>query len=387
MHIKRGTAAALTLMLLLTGCKGTVDGRETMELAADYMNDETYAAPFPGMKTETQVQDVCRQFLKNVWDGEYEKAMTLLPLNDLTFVDITTLKGYVESYGLTSDASITYTEYLRDGANYVDCKAEGYPTLTIKADVLTDGVGEADEASGSSPKFQLTLTDFVATNYTLHVPKGTLTTLDGKDLTEYSTDGENFVIPYISKGNHEVSMSNIFVQGIGTTVDVQGGTTDLSTLMYVQGDLRGQLIKLAAQTLTALNNAIIADDWEKFRTYFVPDMNMSDFSVPFHAAYNAKSAIYGLTQEKVKDLEQVDHMDVRYTGYDTVEVKLGTAWKWAAKGAFQYNEKTDTYKVTRWSNMNMVNTLELYYDGKTLYVKNIDDASLTRLTAGLEEWR
>lgn len=384
MHLKgnarRGAAALLLAPMLLAGCKGTVDGRETVELAAGYMNDGAYAAPYPGMRTETQVQGYCEQFLKKVWAGDYESAMSMLTLTDLTFVDISTLKQYVEDYGLVEGADITYTEYIRDGIVYVDCKAGENPAMTLKVDATQD-----EETKNYS--FALTLPNFVATDYGITVPQGTKVTLDGKDISGYSEDGAKFVIPFISKGEHTVAMSNIFVEGIEAKVDVQNGGTDLSSYMYVTGDLRTQLINISAQTLQALNKTILTDDWDTFRTYFVPDMNMSDFSVPFHTAYNMKSIVYGLEMTKIKDLEQVDHLDVRYTGYDTVEVKLGTSWKWAAKGGYTYNEKKNEYKVTKWSDMNIVNTLELYYDGKTLYVKDIDDASLTRLTDGLEEWR
>lgn len=366
--MKRLLIFCLCSVLLLSGCKGTILGTDQLE-TANYIN-KAGDTIFPSVNETTVVIHTCKDFVENIKSGNFNAAYAQLLVSDNTFVPLDAFKQYTSSW-VVDDMS--FTESVSSGVKTVTGRAGDFSVLF-----------ELTQMEDNS--WKISLPSFTLKDFRIKVPNKMGITLDEKDISAYKTDDNVYTIPELAVTAHELTLTTAFGDPIKMSISEPTQEIDVTDYLSVKEPLRAQMFKLAGTTLSALNKTVLERDWEKFAKYFAEGVQVSNFSTSFETGYQAKKDIYDFKLAETRDLE-LSPLDVRFTGYDTIEVTLGTRWTWAGKDDYKVDNKTGEVTVRRTSEMKMKSVVELQYDGTSWYVISVDSESLARLTAGLEQWR
>ena len=373
--MKKVILSLIAASMLLTGCNGAILGTDIIESA-------NYGAAggvniVPSINKTTTVYRLCDTFVQNILNGDYTSAFNMLSIADTTFVSADDFREWVSTIGLTDEYSLV--------------ESSGLTTKVVTL-TTTEGSVPLTMLAQESGGFLLLIDTFTTKDFEITVPTGVKLTIDDVDVSEYKQTSESssediYVIPEISNSPHRLSLQTVFSTPL--TMDISSTSSNINVLDYmtVSDPLRSQVREIASNFLLSVNDTIIEQDWEKFSEYFAPGIVASTYSTDFNTGHTIKSTAYELELIEVRDLEQ-SAMDVCYTGYNTIKATFGTRWSWYAKGD-GYEIDSDSGKVTLHSKseMRMVNTVELYYDGTNWSIYAIDSESLARLTSGLEQWR
>lgn len=373
--MKRAIALFTLSALLLTGCSGTVAGTDKVVPVSGYIVDKSSPRIIPTIKTGTLVVQYCDTLLKAALGGDVATLYNGLIFGDNTFVTLEGFTRWFQNSGITEE--YTLTEQITSKVKYIICTC---------ANGVTYSLAPIEQEDGS---YKYTWDSVTTKNYKLTAPVGIPVKLDGVDISSYGVTNDNIVtytIPELINEAHNITVSTVFSGDIEMQVSSTVSDFDVSPYLIAEEPLRSQLIQTASKTIETLNKLVVAQDWDKFTTFFTPGLNTSPFSGAFYRG-RTKSKVYDLKLVDTRDLELGD--DVVYTGYNTVKITLGTRWTWAGVDNFRVNDTTGEVTINKISEMRIRNVLELYYDTETKkwYVNYIDDESLAGLVEGLEDWR
>lgn len=370
-------ALALLGTVLLSGCAGTIQGRDTLDKCAGVFTGTT--SMFPSVDTDTQVCENLDILLKHALVGEYQQAFDMLVIEDTTFVTLDNFSSWFQKSGIID--GYTLTEDKRDKTKLVNVSS-----ATASYDFYPE---KQEDGSWKYRVNELCAQDFVIT-----CPAGIPISLDGIDLAAYATgttgDITTYTIPQILDAPHSIEIDTYFTDP--QTINIANCSTpvDISKHLAVPKKQRTQFIKnLASPMLAQMNKVVIEQDWDKFCALFTPDKNMQEYQQHFYKG-SVKTNVYDLKLLETRDLELSD-LDVHFTGYNTVSVKFGTKWSWSAPEDVKYDKdgKVISINESRIKIMRIVNTLELYFDAEAnkWYLDDIDTNSIMLLSPGEEQWR
>lgn len=372
--MKHYVAVFALSVVLLTGCSGTVAGIDTVEPVSGYYVNSSSSRIIPSIKEGTVVVQYCQTLLDSAISGDVKALYDSLTFTDKSFITLDDFKEWFSTSGIESGYSLS--EQVTEKTKFVVCTCPNGSTYYLSSESKEDGT------------WSYNIRDITTKNFRVLCPKGLPIKLDGIDISAYRSDGMSgdvYTIPEIMSGSHEVVVSTVFSGDISIQLSSTVTDFDVSPYLVCEEPLRTQLIQTAGKTLTTLNKLVVAQDWDKFVTFFTPGLNTSDFSGAFYRG-RSKSNTYDLKMVEIRDLELGD--DVIFTGKNTVKITLGTKWTWAGEDQFKV-EQDGSVSVKKYSEMRIRNVIELYYDdiNSKWYVNYIDDNSLAGLVEGLEDWR
>lgn len=372
--MKRYMSIIALSAVLLTGCSGTVAGTDAVEPVSGYYVNSSSSRIIPAVKEETVVKQYCQTLLDSAIAGDVKGLFNSLLFDDKTFITLDSFKQWFADSGITT--GYTLGEQMTEKTKYVICTCPNGAVYNLSCVAQEDGT------------WKYAIRDMTTKNFKVLCPSTIPITLDGNDISAYGSESGGtmtYTIPEIMDGVHEIKVSTAFSGEITVQLENTNSTFDVSPYLICNEPLRSQLIKSAGDTLTILNKLVVAQDWDKFVTYFAPGVNTGNFSEAFYRGRN-KSNTYNFKLEEIRDLELGD--DVVFTGYNTARITLGTRWSWAGSDNYRVDNEGNV-TVRKVSEMRIRNVIELYYDNTNskLYVYSVDDNSLAGLVEGLEDWR
>lgn len=373
--MKRFVCAGLVLaILLLTACSGITRGTDAVVPVSGYAQGGAIAIS-PALQEDTTVIRELRALLDAAIAGDVDTAFQKLVFVDSTFITSQDFACWLQKAGITGE--YTLEERMVNKEKCIFCNFNGL-------NYIFRPIRQEDGSWGYA------LDDFSTEQFKILVPKGIRAKLDGKDISAYKeTAGTQdvYTIPQIVNTSHKLTLSTCFDKEIVIDIETTMEPFDVSDSLAVAANKRSSLITTAGKTLASINSAVVAQDWNKFCKLLTPGIDASPFSAAFYKG-KVKSKVYDLKMVETRDLEQ-SPLDVRYTGYNTVLITLGTRWQWGDEDNTTVDEKTGNFTIRKYSEMRLKSSIELYYDTATKkwYVNSIDDESLARLTAGLEQWK